>query len=209
MPKKTKKTHDADELVRKNQRMGLIVLIVVGAMVGVSFAAVPLYGLFCRVTGFGGTTQVSEAWPDHVLERQVTVRFNASVAPNMPWRFVPETKEVTLHVGERGFASFSAYNPESRKTGGMAIYNVTPLKVGKYFHKVQCFCFDEQFLEPRQRVSMPVMFFVDPSMNDDPNMNDVETITLSYTFYNADSPDLESGPEGIYNSGDSDINVSN
>ena len=188
-----------EDLVRKNARTGLIVLAVVIGMITLAFASVPLYTLFCKVTGFSGTTQVASALPDTVLDRKITIKFNADTDRNMPWEFKPEMREIDVQVGERGIASFSAYNPMKDPVGGTAIYNVTPLKVGKYFHKIQCFCFDQQILNAGQRVSMPVMFFVDPAIDDDPNMDDISTITLSYTFYKSDTEELESAIEGFYN----------
>ena len=188
-----------DDLVQKNARMGLIVLAIVIGMTGLAFASVPLYSLFCRVTGFAGTTQVAEQLPDQVLDRQVIIKFNTDTGRNMPWSFKPDMREITVKLGERGLTSFTARNPKDHAVAGTALYNVTPPKAGQYFHKIQCFCFDEQTLEPQQTVSMPVMFFVDPKMNDDPNMNDVKVITLSYTFYQAETEELESAIEGFYN----------
>lgn len=117
----------------------------------------------------------------------------------MPWSFHPEQRSVTVRLGEQALISYRAENKADRPVTGTAIYNVTPLKAGKYFHKIQCFCFGEQVLEPGRSVSMPVLFYVDPSMNDDPNLRDVETITLSYTFFEADSPALEKELERFYN----------
>lgn len=205
----TEKDAREAELIRKNQRMGLAVVVVVAVMVGVSFAAVPLYNLFCRVTGFGGTTQVSQSLPDHILDREVVIKFNASTARDMLWQFTPEQREITVKIGQKGLTAFRAYNPSDKTSVGTAIYNVTPLKAGKYFHKIQCFCFDEQVLEPHQLASMPVMFYVDPSMDEDPDMRDVHTITLSYTFFNAASSALESAMEGFYNQESGDIKTTN
>lgn len=188
-----------DELARKNARTGLAVLAFVFFMIGVSFAAVPLYDLFCRVTGFGGTPQTSEQLPNVVLDRTVTVKFNADTGRNMPWEFKPEQREVELKIGARGLTAYEAYNPLSVPVSGTALYNVTPLKAGKYFHKIQCFCFDEQVLQPRERMSMPVMFYVDPAIADDPNMDDITTITLSYTFYKYGTKELDEAQEAFYN----------
>ncbi len=193
------------ELVRKNARMGLTVLLVVIAMIGLSFASVPLYRLFCAATGFDGTTRVAKALPDHVLERTVTVKFNTDTGPGMPWDFRPDMREITVHLGEKGLASFTAHNKQARVTAGTALYNVTPPKAGRYFQKIQCFCFDKQVLQSGESVAMPVMFFVDPKMADDPNMKDVDTITLSYTFYEADSKELEQALTDFYNDPGSDI----
>ncbi len=189
-----------DELVRRNARTGFYVLFIVFGMVGLSFASVPLYNALCRVTGWGGTTQVSEALPstDEILDRQVTVRFDANVARDLPWDFKAETGAVTLNIGARGFANFISKNRSSEPVAGMALFNVTPLKAGKYFHKIQCFCFDEQVLEPSQRVDMPVMFYVDPAIADDPNLDDVKVITLSYSFFRRDSEALEKAYDAFY-----------
>ena len=209
MKNKNHESSREQDLIRKNQRMGLIVMAVVVGMVGMSFAAVPLYSLFCRVTGFGGTTQVAQSLPDHILDREVIIKFNASTARDMIWKFSPEQREITVKLGQKGLTAYSAYNPSDNSTVGTAIYNVTPLKAGKYFHKIQCFCFDEQVLEARQHASMPVMFYVDPSMDDDPDMRDVHSITLSYTFFNAESSALESAMEGFYNQNSGDIKTTN
>jgi cytochrome c oxidase assembly protein subunit 11 len=188
-----------NDLVKKNARSGLIVLIIVFGMLGLSFAAVPLYSMFCKVTGFGGTTQTAQNLPDVVLERKVTVQFNADTGRNMPWVFKPEMRSISVQLGQRGFTNFTSRNPTQKSVTGTAIYNVTPLKVGKYFHKIQCFCFDEQTLKAGESVEMPVLFYVDPKMNDDPNMNDVKTITLSYTFFKTETKELEDALEGFYN----------
>lgn len=190
---------DQKELNKKNARVGLVVFCVVAGMVGLSFGSVPLYNLFCSVTGFGGTTQISETLPDNILNRSVTVKFNADTARGMPWEFEPEMREIDVKLGERGLTAYRARNKMPVATSGTAIYNVTPLKAGKYFHKIQCFCFDEQTLKGGEEVSMPVLFYVDPKMNEDPNMDDVKAITLSYTFFKAETKALEDALEGFYN----------
>lgn len=187
------------EMTRKNARMGLAILAVVLGMAALAYASVPLYDLFCRVTGFGGTTQIAETLPDTVLERRITVQFNADTGRNLPWNFKPEQRAIEVQLGQKGLTAFIAHNRNPKPTTGTAVYNVTPLKAGKYFHKVQCFCFDEQTLAPGQEVSMPVMFYIDPKMDEDDNMKDVKTITLSYTFYRAESEELEDALEGFYN----------
>lgn len=187
------------ELIKRNARTGLVVLGIVILMVCVSFAAVPLYTLFCKVTGFGGTTRVASELPDTVLDRTVRVNFNADTAPHFPWVFDPEQRFVEIQLGAQGLASYTARNTAGIPVSGTAIFNVTPLKAGKYFHKIQCFCFDEQTLNPGQEVSMPVLFYVDPALDDDPLMDDVHTITLSYTFFPADSKALEEALEAFYN----------
>ena len=168
---------------RNNRRNRLTALAAAGVVVGAAYAAVPLYQMFCQVTGFGGTTQVAEEAPVAVGERVITVRFNADTARGMPWRFQPQQRAVTLKVGEQALALYEAVNPTERRIVGTSTFNVTPLKAGPYFNKIECFCFTEQALAPGQSVDMPVSFFVDPEISDDPNLDDVKTITLSYTFF--------------------------
>lgn len=198
-------TSNNQELIRKNARTGLIVLAAIVGMGALSFAAVPLYDLFCRMTGFDGTPIKKAELPDQILDRTVTIKFNADTGRNMPWEFKPEMREISVRLGEKGLTAYHARNKAGHAVGGTALYNVTPLKAGKYFHKIQCFCFDEQILQPGQDISMPVLFFIDPAMADDPNMDDVKTITLSYTFYQAESNELEEAMEGFYNEGSSAI----
>ncbi|HYF08653.1 MAG TPA: cytochrome c oxidase assembly protein [Acetobacteraceae bacterium] len=171
------------DLARRNRRVGLMAGAIVLGMGGLSFAAVPLYDLFCRVTGYGGTVQRGAAAPAQPGEARITVRFNAVTHPNLPWRFQAEQGSVTLRVGEEGLVFYSAENLSDRPATGISIYNVTPEKVGRYFHKVACFCFDEQTLEPGQRADMPVTFWIDPRIAEDPNTRDVRVITLNYTFF--------------------------
>lgn len=159
-------------------------------MVGVGFAAVPLYDLFCRVTGFGGTTMRADAATlasePIVLKRTMSVRFDANVSPNMPWKFRPEHPRDTVSIGARDMAIYIAENNSSEPITGTASFNVTPISAGQYFTKIQCFCFTEQTLEPGQQVRMPVLYFVDPKILDDPDTRDINEITLSYTFYPVD-----------------------
>ena len=166
-----------------NTRVAVTLAALVCGMVGLAFASVPLYQLFCQVTGYGGTTQVAETVPESLSERRITVRFNADVNPKLPWDFAPEQNAVELRVGEPGLAFYAATNRAARPTVGTATFNVTPAKAGAYFNKVQCFCFEEQELAPGESMRMGVSFFVDPAMLDDPGLDDVETITLSYTFF--------------------------
>ncbi|GGJ40041.1 cytochrome c oxidase assembly protein CtaG [Neoroseomonas lacus] len=167
---------------RRNKRAGMIVASVGVGMLGLSFAAVPLYGLFCRVTGYNGTVQTGTAAPG-ATERTIRVRFSAQTDRSLPWNFRPEQAAMTVRLGEEGFAFYTATNQAATPVTGISVYNVTPEKVGRYFHKVACFCFDEQTLAPGQRADMPVSFWVDPRIAEDPNTRDVTTITLSYTFY--------------------------
>ena len=184
-----------EELARKNRRLILIVLTVILIMGGMAFAAVPLYQTFCRVTGWGGTTQVASALPERVVDRLVRVKFTARIAPDLPWRFRPDIRAVDLKVGQQGLTAFTAKSLTSKTTSGTAVYNVVPPKAGKYFHKVQCFCFAEQTMPPRHEVNMPVLFFIHPDFADDPDMDDVHDITLSYIFYAQDSEGLEQALE--------------
>lgn len=174
-----------DRIRRRNRLFGIALFGLVAGMVGLAFASAPLYALFCQVTGFGGTTQRAEAAPGRVVDRTVTIRFNADVNNALPWSFRPELREVKVKLGETGLANYRAESRSASPTVGTAVYNVTPDKAGIYFNKIQCFCFDEQVLEPGQSVDMPVAFFVDPALADDPNMEDISTITLSYTFFRA------------------------
>ncbi|MEO1252000.1 MAG: cytochrome c oxidase assembly protein [Pseudomonadota bacterium] len=166
-----------------NQKTALTVFGVVVAMVGLSFAAVPLYDAFCRVTGWGGTTQRAEAGATRTLDREITVRFDGTVSRGLNWRFKPEQPSQTLNVGETGLAFYEAENRSDEPLTGAATFNVVPAKAGIYFQKIECFCFVQQTLQPGEKVSMPVTYFIDPSIEDDPNMADVQTITLAYSFF--------------------------
>jgi len=180
---------------RRNAATGLVLAGVALGMVGMAFAAVPLYSLFCQVTGYGGTSQVAVAAPGAVEGRMITVQFDASIASGMPWKFKPVQREITVRIGEEHLAFYSAHNPLKRKVMGTATYNVTPHKAGPYFSKIDCFCFTEQVLEPGQTVEMPVSFFVDPDILNDPGLDDVRTITLSYTFFEKPIVDADQGAQ--------------
>jgi cytochrome c oxidase assembly protein subunit 11 len=155
----------------------------VASMVGMAYAAVPLYNWFCRATGFNGTTQVSTQAPDAVLDRKITVRFDANVAGGLPWRFEPERNTIQVKLGEVVTVNYLAINESARETFGVAAYNVAPLNIGAYFQKINCFCFNEQTLKAGEKREMPVVFYVDPALAQDDDSNDLNTITLSYTFY--------------------------
>ena len=174
-----------------NRRMASVLVAFVALMVGASFAAVPFYSWFCRVTGYAGTTGVAEAPenPTEVVDRTVTVYFDANTAPGMPWEFRPKQRSIKLKLGETGLAFFEAHNPTDHVLAGQAGYNVVPFSVGGYFDKIACFCFNMQVLQPGERVDMPVSFYVDPAMLEDPESEDVTEITLSYTMYEADLPE--------------------
>ncbi|WP_338661615.1 cytochrome c oxidase assembly protein [Pararoseomonas sp. SCSIO 73927] len=172
-----------DPVARRNRRTGIAVLGVVAGMAGLSFAAVPLYAIFCQVTGYNGTVQTGGPAAPGATDRQVTVRFAATTHPGLPWRFQASQGSMPVHLGEQGLAFYRAENGTDRPVEGVATYNVTPEVVGKYFHKTACFCFDAQTLQPGQSVDMPVSFWVDPAIAQDPNTRDIRTITLSYTFF--------------------------
>jgi cytochrome c oxidase assembly protein subunit 11 len=175
---------------RKNGRTAALAALLALAMVGLAFASVPLYRLFCQVTGFGGTTMraASDAAPGPIAGKEVNVRFDANVARSLAWQFKPERTVETVAIGEREMAFYTAKNLSARPITGTATFNVTPVKAGQYFTKIQCFCFDEQTLKPGEEVRMPVIFYVDPKILDDPEARKISEITLSYTFYPVDQP---------------------
>ena len=183
----------------RNRRTAAYVGLGVVVMLGVSFASVPLYNLFCRVTGFGGTTMTADAAPDRELARTITVKFNTDTAPDLPWEFKPERREITLPIGRKSLINFKAENYTTTPVTGTAVYNVTPAKAGKYFRKIECFCFGEQLLNPGQKIDMPVVFFIDPAIEDAPDLDDLTTITLSYSFFRTESERLEQALEDFYN----------
>ncbi|WP_444667052.1 cytochrome c oxidase assembly protein [Cereibacter changlensis] len=161
---------------------------VAAVMLSLSFAAVPFYDWFCRVTGYGGTTAVAAAAPDTVLDRTMTVRFDGSREAGMPWEFKPVVREMELKIGETGLAFYEAYNPTDHVVAGTASYNVTPDTAGGFFTKIDCFCFTQQVLQPGERVQMPVTFYVDPAIVNDREGKYVKHITLSYTFHETELP---------------------
>ena len=176
-------TNVKDQAQKRKQKTLLLVMSVVFFMGALSYASVPLYKLFCQVTGYGGTTQVVENTSDKVLDRSIIVRFDANVNPALDWKFLPTQRSLELSLGENALAFYRAENTGSTPVVGTATFNVTPDKAGIYFNKVECFCFQEQLLEPNQIIDMPVSFFIDPDMANDPNLDGVTTITLSYTFF--------------------------
>lgn len=170
------------------QRTLATTLGVVVVMGSLGFASVPLYDLFCRVTGFGGVTQEADAGSDTILDQTVKIRFDATTDSGMPWTFKPVQREMTVRIGETGLAFYEAHNPTDRPIAGSASYNVFPYEAGGYFTKIECFCFTEQVLQPGETVQMPVTFYVDPEMVEDRDAKHVKTITLGYTFYETDLP---------------------
>jgi cytochrome c oxidase assembly protein subunit 11 len=170
--------------------------VLVAAMVGAAYAAVPLYDWFCRTTGFGGTTQVASAGPSHVLDRKLKVRFDANVAGGLPWRFEPEQTSIEVRLGEVVTVAYRVVNESARETTGVASYNVSPPTVGGYFSKINCFCFTDQRLKAGEKRDMTVVFFVDPALAKDSEQDDLDTITLSYTMYpvrQPETPRVENG----------------
>mgnify|MGYP002651708832 CR=1 FL=1 len=181
---------------RRNRKVATIAIAGALAMLGLGYASVPLYRMFCQATGFNGTTQratAEQAQGVRATARPITIRFDANVAPGLPWRFKPEQVTQDGRIGERKMAFFTARNLSDKPIVGRAVFNVTPEQTGAYFHKIQCFCFNEQKLEPGQEVRMPVIYYVDPAMLQDANARDVPEITLSYTFLLAADQSLAKG----------------
>ncbi|MCX7888775.1 MAG: cytochrome c oxidase assembly protein [Rhodobacteraceae bacterium] len=175
-------------------RPGRTALMLVGValtMASLSFAAVPFYSWFCRVTGYGGTPERAAAAPGPILDRTMMIRFDANVDRTMPWEFRPVQNTMRVRIGETALAFFEAYNPTGRVVAGTASFNVAPDQAGGYFDKIDCFCFTEQVLQPGERVQMPVTFFVDPAIVDDPEAGGIREITLSYTFFETPLPETQ------------------
>lgn len=182
-----------DDTARKNAQTGIIAFMGALAMLGLGYAAVPLYDLFCRVTGFGGTTQVAteaeaNAAASLGVAREISIRFDASIARDMPWEFAPSQSTDTVRIGQRDIATYVAKNNTGEPITGTATFNVEPWQAGAYFNKIQCFCFTEQTLQPGEEVTMPVLYYVDPAILEDEAIADIEQITLSYTFHRAKEP---------------------
>ena len=187
------------KLEGKNKTLAQL-LGVVFTMGALAWASVPFYNWFCSVTGFGGATVTADAGSDEILDQTITIRFDASLERDMPWQFKPVVREMELRIGETGLAFYEAYNPTDRVVAGTASYNVAPYESGGFFTKIDCFCFEEQVLQPGERVQMPVTFYVDPEITRDRDAKFVKHITLSYTFHETDLPEdyahLADAPEG-------------
>ncbi len=186
------------------QKTAALTASVVVLMGSLAWASVPFYDWFCRVTGFGGEPGLAYEGSDVVLDRTVTIGFDASLERAMPWGFRPVQREMEIRIGETGLAFYEAWNPTNRPVAGSASYNVVPYEAGGFFTKIDCFCFEEQVLQPGERVRMPVTFYVDPAMVNDRDASGVHRITLSYTFHEIDLPelartDLRSGGDPSYN----------
>ncbi len=178
----------APKIRPRDRRLAIALVALTAAMVGLSFAAVPLYSLFCKVTGFGGTTQVASVAPNALGQAKVTVRFDSNVSGGLAWTFHPDQENVTVATGETKTITYTLRNDTARETTGIASFNVTPELAGQYFNKIQCFCFTEQTLKPGETREENVVFFVDPAIEKDPEFNRMTTITLSYTFFPAKTP---------------------
>ena len=185
------KSDTPSETSEPRDKRGLVALVlagVVAGMVGLSFAAVPLYRMFCQVTGFGGTPQVAEVAPSTILDRTIKVRFDTNVDKDLPWEFKSEQRAIDVRIGESALVFFKAENPTNKPVSGTAGFNVAPEAAGRYFAKIECFCFQQQTLAAGQSIEMPVTFFVDPKIVEDESAKNIEEITLSYTFYRSDDP---------------------
>ncbi len=176
--------------IDKKTKFGIIAAFVPIAMVGAAYGSVPLYQLFCQVTGYGGTTQIATAAASQVLARTIKVRFDANVAPGVPWTFTPEKPVVELGLGENGLAFYKVKNNSDKAVTAVATYNVTPYKAGPYFQKLECFCFQDRTLQPGEEMELPVIFYVDPALATDRGVSEVTEVTLSYTFFRAGSQEL-------------------
>src|SRR6185312_3996081 len=182
-PQKPKST------LRRDVTVAAICGAVVALMVGASYAAVPFYTWFCQTTGYGGTTQVSEKAPGEVLARTLAIRFDSNVAPGLPWKFEPEQNEIKVHIGAVTTVHYKVTNYAAREITAQAGYNVSPPQVGAYFNKINCFCFTQQTMKPGETREMTVVFYVDPSIVKDSDQANLNTITLSYTFYRIPNPE--------------------
>lgn len=176
---------------KRLRRTALIAGAVVLGMTGMAFAAVPIYDAFCKVTGYGGTTQEAEAAPTQILERTIEVRFDANTSPDLPVVFAPKQTSETLRIGETGLAFYRVRNTSDEPVVARATYNVTPHIAGQYFAKLECFCFTDRVIAPGQETDLPVVFFVDPEIVSDPDTADITTLTLSYTFFRSTSPEAQ------------------
>ncbi len=174
---------DKDKAQRSNMTVALTTVAVVVGMLGLSYASVPLYRIFCQVTGYGGTTQRVAAGADRILDKTITVRFDSNVARDLPWQFKPVQRKVDVKIGETTIVFYKARNVSDKPVVGTASFNVTPEVAGSYFSKIECFCFTEQMLKPGQEIEMPVQFYVDPEIVKDVSARGIKEITLSYTFF--------------------------
>lgn len=170
-------------VAERNIRLACLCVLLVGSMIAAAYAAVPLYRLFCEATGYGGTPQRAQSAPQSPIDRTITVEFDANAGTGLPWTFLPAQRRISTRIGEQTIAYYRAANNSVEPRTGSAVFNVTPALAGRYFNKIECFCFQEQTLQPGQSVDLPVVFFIDPKIADDKDLVSLKTITLSYTFY--------------------------
>ena len=182
-------THTDKSRLRRDLIVATCCGVFVACMVGAAYASVPLYTWFCKATGFAGTTQVADKGPDHVLGRELTIRFDSNVMPGLPWKFEPELNEIKVRIGDVATVKYKVTNEAARTIAGQASYNVTPPQVGAYINKINCFCFTEQTMKAGETREMAVVFYVDPAIAKDRDQNELNTITLSYTFYRLPDPE--------------------
>ncbi len=187
------------DLNKRNRRTGLILIAVIIGMGFLTYKSVDLYRLFCQVTGLGGKAEMAAAPSGEILDREITVRFNSDVNPNLPWDFKPDVSSVKVKIGQEMLISFTAKNTSNVPVAGTAVYNIAPDAVGKYMNKTQCFCFNYQLIAPGETAHFPVVFYIDPALAKDRSLDSIKTLTLSYTFFKADSPELEQALEDFYN----------
>ena len=173
---------------RSNRLIAVACIAFFGAMIGAAYASVPLYRIFCQMTGYGGTTRRVEQYSDRILDQKITVRFDANVSGGLPWEFEPKQREVTMRIGETTQIAYTVRNVLDTPSSGRAAFNVTPELAGSYFNKVECFCFTDTTLKPGEALDMPVVFYIDPDIVTVPELKDLKTITLSYTFFPIDPP---------------------
>ena len=190
------------KLNRSNATVAVACLAFFVCMIGAAYASVPLYRLFCQVTGYGGTTQRVEQYSDKILDQTIKVRFDANTAHGLPWDFKPVQREVSVRIGETTIVHYEARNQFDQPTFGRASFNVAPARAGAYFNKVECFCFTDTTLQPGEDMEMPVLFFVDPEIVNDPDLKDVKTITLSYTFFPIEKPESIANAKAAISEGD-------
>lgn len=175
---------------QSNKRTVILLLMLLFVMTVLSFASVPLYRIFCQKTGYGGTPRVALTGADRIIEHSLTIYFNADMNTSLPWKFLPLQSKITVKAGALGLAYYKVQNTSDEPLIGIAVYNVTPDKAAPYFNKIECFCFEEQRLEPHQPLELPVQFYIDPKIAEDPHCKDLTSITLSYTFFAAKDPKL-------------------
>lgn len=199
-PDPPRPAYSPQDIAARNRRTLWVVGIVILCMVGLTAASVPLYRLYCQVTGYGGKASRQVKPEDiKILNREIKVRFNSDVADNLNWSFKPDQAPVSVKLGQEMMVSFSAENLGNQAVAGTALFNITPPQAGIYFHKTQCFCFDYQIIAPHKQVHFPVVFYIDPELDRDEQLKDLKSVTLSYVFYRAESPELDRALQDFYN----------